>query len=59
VAIATETAAAPYLAAGRLARATPEVLAGQKYFIDLSDAGNFKPVAARLFHWLVQQRPRT
>jgi len=58
VALATETAAGPYLAAGRLVKATPDVLPGQRYFVDLSDAGQFKPSAARLFHWLAEQRPR-
>lgn len=56
VAVATESAAAPYLADGRLAKASREVFAGQKYFVDLSEAGRFKPLALSLFQWLVKQR---
>jgi len=55
VAIATETAAGPYLTSGRLVRATPVALPGDKYFADLSEAGQRKPAATRLFQWLVQQ----
>ncbi|HEX6018911.1 MAG TPA: LysR substrate-binding domain-containing protein [Burkholderiaceae bacterium] len=54
VAIATETAAQPYLASGRLVRATEVVLTGQKYFADLSVAGRRKPAASRPFDWLVR-----
>ena len=57
VAVTTETAARPYLLDGRLVRASPEVLPGQKYFIDLSEAGRFKASALSLFDWLVAQRP--
>lgn len=54
IAIATETAARPYLASGRLVRATRVALPGEKYFADLSEAGQRKPAARELFHWLVQ-----
>jgi LysR family glycine cleavage system transcriptional activator len=58
VAVTTETAARPYLDAGRLVRATGESRPGQKYFIDLSQSGQFKPTAVSLFDWLVQQSSR-
>jgi LysR family transcriptional regulator, glycine cleavage system transcriptional activator len=58
VAVTTETAARPYLVDGRLAKASPEVFPGEKYFIDLSEAGRFKPSALSLFQWLGGQRPQ-
>ena len=49
VAVATETAAAPFLASGRLVRADEGAHEGDDYFLELSESGQRKPAARALF----------
>lgn len=52
---ATETAARPYLAQGRLVRSSPDAREGLRYTADLSEAGQLKPLAAAFYAWLLEQ----
>jgi DNA-binding transcriptional LysR family regulator len=54
VAWSTETAARPYLAQGRLARASEDVRDGLRYAADLSEAGQLKPLATACHAWLIE-----
>lgn len=51
----TETAARAHLAAGRVVRTEAPNHPGGRYVIDLSEAGQLKPLAAACYHWLVQE----
>lgn len=59
VAVATLTAARPYLDSGRLVQASRETVDGRAYALDLSEAGQHKAAARRLFEGLAGhgQRP--
>jgi LysR family glycine cleavage system transcriptional activator len=51
----SETAARGHLAAGRVMRTGAPSHPGGRYVIDLSEAGQLKPLAAACYHWLVQE----
>ncbi len=55
VAWSTETAARGHLASARVVRTGAPSQPGSRYVIDLSEAGQLKPIAAACYHWLVQQ----
>jgi len=59
VALTTATAAALYLDSGRLVHATAEAHAGAPYWLDLSEAGQFKAAAKNLFRWLATRAAAT
>ena len=53
VALTTETAAAPWLGAGRLVSTASPAREGKTYFLDLSESGRLKRAAGQLHHWLL------
>jgi len=53
VALSTQTAAEPYLKAGRLVATHEAPLDGDPYILDLSEAGQLKPLARECGDWLL------
>lgn len=53
VALSTETAAGPYLKSGRLVATQHPPVDGDAYAIDLSEAGQLKPLARACCDWLL------
>jgi LysR family transcriptional regulator, glycine cleavage system transcriptional activator len=51
----TETAARGHLASGRVVRTDAPSRPGGRYVIDLSEAGQLKPLAAACYRWLVEE----